>query len=439
MTRLSILALLLLSLVPATTFAQADEPERLRIHGSNLLGDRLVPALVTAWLKDIGYGGIARRRVGADRLEIHAVREGEPLVVEINKRGTAAGLAALANGEAEIAMTARQPNASEVDAAWQLGDLTAPEQEWVLGLDGLVVLVAPGNPVAELSIEQLRGVLSGKIRDWRELGGTPGPVHVHTMMKGSGTAELSSNLVLRGASQARDTRTYSSSAKVVAATQADSRGIALVGLRAPRGSLKLVAIRGGALAVLPDRAQVSSEDYPLQRRIYFHTGQLITALGRGFAQYAVSPRGQSVVERSPFMSLSLQPMAPGNLQRAPEEYRELVGSARRLPMTVRFGSSAHDLLDSRSRQDVDRLANYLQRPENIGRRVLLLGFANPEPRSPYRSLSLSQERVDYVSSELLALKLKVVSVRGFGGSRSLIGADHPGARYRNNRVEVWIR
>ena len=98
-----------------------------------------------------------------------------------------------------------------------------------------------------------------------------------------------------------------------------------------------------------------------------------------------------------------------------------------------------DLFDSRGRQDIERLAAYLQRPESAGRRVVLVGFADPQPKAPMQALFLSQERADYVSSELLALNLKVVAVRGLGGRMSLVDGAQPAARYRNDRVEVWLR
>ena len=189
---------------------------------------------------------------------------------------------------------------------------------------------------------------------------------------------------------------------------------------------------------MPDWLSVSSEDYPLQRRVYLHTGQLITALGRGLALYAISSQGQAVVAHSAFVPLKLVPIAAGKLDAAPEEYAKIVAGAKRLPMTVRF-SRGLDFLDSRSRQDMDRLAEFMARPENAQRRLLLLGFANPQPRTPYQALSLSQERVDYVSSELLALHMKVTTVRGFGGHMNLVNADVPAAAARNNRVEVWLR
>lgn len=436
--RLVILIFLLCGTLPAVALAQDDDAEHLRIHGSNVLGSSLVPAMVDSWLRDIGYGGIVRRDPSPTRTEIHAIRDGEKLVVEIEKRGTASGLSALVDGNAEISMSARQPDAKEIDAAWQLGDLKSPGQEWVIGLDGLAVLVGPGNSTEQVGVEQLRGLLTGKITDWRALGGRPGPIHAYAMAAGTGTGELTDELVLRGARMAGGTRTYRSYALLVAALRADPAGIGIVALRAPHASLKALAIRSGGVAAKPERLAVSAEDYPLQHRIYLHTGQLITALGRGFAQYAVSPAGQVVVERSQFLSLNLRPMAPDKLEQAPREYLQLIASARRLPMTIRFGTGL-DIFDSRSRQDVERLTAFLQRPENASRRVMLIGFANPQPQSPYQSLSLSQERVDYVSSELLALDVKVVSVRGFGGSRNLVDAGQRSARYRNDRVEVWLR
>jgi phosphate transport system substrate-binding protein len=429
---------LLLVCFHGTAIAQTNEPERLRVHGSNLLGEHLVPAMVDAWLRDIGYTQIRHRDLGPARTEISSIRDGEALVVEIDKHGTASGLRDITDGNAEISLSARQPTSREVEKAWNLGDLKSPSQEWVVGLDGLVLLVAPGNPISELNMTQLRGLASGRIRDWKQLGAAAGPIALHTLGPESGTQELLAQLALDGDKGLAPSVRHGSYADIVAAVAASPGAIGVVSLRAPRGKLKALAIRSGELAFAPDQLSVQSEDYPLVRRIYFHTGQSITALGRGFAEYAISPAGQSVVARSQFFSLALKPIKPQAVAAAPMEYRKFVDKAERLPMTLRF-SSGLDLFDSRSRQDIERLASFLQRPENAKRRILLMGFANPEPLTPYQSLSLSQERADFVSSEMLALSLKVVAVRGFGGRMNLLDARQPAARYRNDRVEVWLR
>jgi phosphate transport system substrate-binding protein len=144
------------------------------------------------------------------------------------------------------------------------------------------------------------------------------------------------------------------------------------------------------------------------------------------------------VALSQFASFDLHPVPAGPIVGAPEDYRKLVAEATRLPVTLRF-STGLDLFDSRSRQDLERLALFMRRPENARKRVLLAAFANPQPSAPFQSIFMSQERVDFVSAEMLSLNMKVVSVRGFGGSMRLADANQPGARFRNDRVEVWLR
>lgn len=438
MNRFQVLLVLVLLGLSGSAPAQVDEPEQLRIHGSNRLGASLVPAMVESWLKSIGYVGIRRREVGPTLTEIGATRDGQALIVEIDKHGTAAGISAIIEGKADISMSARRPTAQEIDDAWQLGGLSSSTQEFVVALDGLTLVTAPGNRVSELSLPQLRDILSGKTRDWRELGGHAGPIVVHVPGSNTGTHELLTRMVLAGGKITPRAKQHASYARIVAAIEADQNGIGVISLRAPRGKLKVLAVRDGTQASTPNLLSVASEDYPLSQRLYLHVGGLVTALGRGFAQYAISPAGQDVVARSQFVSLRLKPMQAGNMDDAPQEYRQIVGNAKRLPMTVRF-SKGLDLFDSRTRQDMDRLVSFLRQPENARRKLVLVGFANPEPKMPYQSLSLSQERVDYLASELLALSMKVVTVRGLGGRMNLVDARQPSARYRNERVEVWVR
>jgi len=433
----ALLVLFVLGLSSAAS-AQVDEPERLRIHGSNRLGANLVPAMVESWLKSIDYVGIRRREAGPTHTEISASRDGQALIVEIDKRGTAAGINAIIEGKADISMSARRPTAQEIDDAWQLGGLSSSTQEFVVAIDGLALVTAPGNRISELSLSQLRDVLSGKTRDWRELGGHAGPIVVHAPGTNIGTHELLTQLVLAGGKISPRAKRHASYARIVAAIDADPNGIGVIGLRAPRGKLKVLAIRDGTRALTPNMLSVASEDYPLSQRLYLHVGGLVTALGRGFAQYAISPAGQDVVAHSQFVSLGLRPMRADESDNTPQEYRQIVGNAKRLPMTLHFAKGL-DLFDSRGRQDVERLATFLSRPENAQRKVVLVGFANPEPKAPYQSLSFSQERVDFVASELLALNMKVVTVRGMGGRMNLADARQPSARYRNERVEVWLR
>ena len=435
-----LVAALVLTLGCVASIAQAQDPgpERIRIEGSHRLGQALVPAIVDQWLSDIGYEGRRQVRRGGSTLEIHASRDGEPLVVEIRSGGTAVGMAAIINGDADLSMSTREPTDLELDAAWQLGNLRSPTQEWVLGLDGVVALVPKGNPVSALRVDQLRDLVAGKLRDWRAVGGPATPITLHTLGPASGTLELASGLLIDGARLSVRQVPHTDHASLLAAVAADPGAVALVSLKAPRGGLKALALRGPSGDVSPDPSRVVTEDYPLQRRVYLHSGTLIPALARSLAQYAVSPAGQAVVERSAFASVGLRLLQAPPRDRMPPEYVSLLGKAERLPVTLRF-SNGLDLFDSRSRQDIDRLITFLGAPGNARRGVVLMSFANPRASSPYQTLALSHERVDYVASELRALGINVVMVRGFGGQMPVANPALASAHYRNNRVEVWLR
>lgn len=436
--RLIAALLLTLSCVGSVALAQAPEPERIRIEGSHRLGQALVPAIVDQWLNDIGYTGNRHVRKGDALLEIHSSRDGEGLVVEIRNTGTAAGMAAIIKGQADLSMSARAPTEGELDDAWQLGNLRSPTQEWVLGLDGIVALVPQGNPLSALRVEQLRDLAAGKHRDWRSLGGPAAALTLHTLGAGSGTQQLASSLLLDGAPLSVRQVPHANYASLLAAVAADPGAIALVSLKAPRSGLKALALGGASGALPPDPSSVLTEDYPLQRRVYLHSGTLIPALARSLAQYAVSQAGQAVVERSSFASVGLRLLPANKRDTMPAEYLSLLGNAERLPVNLRF-STGLDLFDSRSRQDVDRLIAFLDEPSHAKRGVVLMSFTQPRPGPHYQSLALSHERVDYVASELRALGIRVVMARGFGGQMPLVNLASPAAQYRNSRVEVWLR
>lgn len=211
----------------------AQEAERLRVHGSNTLGDRLMPELVASWLKSMGYSQIRRVEVSGAVTEMQAVRDGEPLVVEIGKRGSAAGMQALIRGDAELAMLARTPTAAEQSAGWQLGELTSPDQQFVLALNGAQVVVAQSNPVKTLSVGQLRAVLSGEVRDWAQLGGRGGEVQVMCGPAAGGLNDFLGSRVMQGAAIKGCTRRFPTLAEASRAAANNAQALAVVELVTP--------------------------------------------------------------------------------------------------------------------------------------------------------------------------------------------------------------
>src|SRR5262245_31630231 len=103
---------MVLSVACSAAHAQVDA-ERVRIHGSQTMAARLVPAVAESWLRDIGYQDIRREQRDATLTEIHAQRDGLPVIVEIQASSSAQGFQDVVDGNAHIAMMTRRPNAAE--------------------------------------------------------------------------------------------------------------------------------------------------------------------------------------------------------------------------------------------------------------------------------------------------------------------------------------
>ncbi|HEY0504939.1 MAG TPA: substrate-binding domain-containing protein [Lysobacter sp.] len=436
---------LALLLAFATPFAHAQvDAERVRIHGSQTMAANLVPQVAEAWLRDIGYEGIRRTQAAPAMTEIHAVRDGQPLIVEIAASSSAQGFQDLVDGNAHIAMMTRRPTAAELDAGWQLGDLASHDQEFVLALDGAAVVVHRDNPVARLGLVQLRRLLSGQVRDWREVGGR-GAVHLHMVAAANSARDLVDERVMQGAVYA-PAQLHADGAALVRAIAQDPAGIGFVTLRQPWGAnVRPMALSEGGRAVAPTRLGVQSEDYPLTRRFYLYGSQMMGALSRSFALHTMGQRGQDAVSRAGHFGVTLRPGYQPPTLLGPREYRELLAQATRLPLSLRFNFSgnndsgvASSVYDSRSVRDLDRLVAFMGLPMNRGRRLLVIGFGDAVAGSAVASTMMSNDRADLVAHELMARGLPVLHARGMGAQLPLAGAGTPGARFRNERVEVWL-
>lgn len=419
---------------------QDVEAERLRIHGSNTMGAELMPRVVTAWLRSIGYTGIEQRRARFDRTEIAAVRDGEPLIVEIERRGSAAGFQALVDGNAELAMMTRAPSAAERDAGWQLGDLSSPEQEFSLALDGLAVVVDASNPVRAISVAQLRDVAAGRIRNWAQLGGADAPIQLHGGPVQGGSREFLQQRVMAGQA-ATALLAHPRLWQAAHAVAGDPGALAIVELatRVPPGT-RILAVSDGGVAVQPTRLNVASEDYPLLRRYRLYGAPMMSALGRSLALYAIGREGQRAVDSTGLQSLMLRPAAqPGQVQGG-AAYRDAVAGAIRIPLGVRFNmGSLSSLFESRSASDMDRLVAFMKLPQNRGRSLVVVGFADQAPGNRLLPTMLSNERADIVADHLVRQGIPVARSVGLGDARPLAAAGGIDARARNERVEVWLR
>ncbi len=414
----------------------------LKLQGSNTIGAELAPSLAEEFLKK--NGAIRTRRVpGKDHEEmlVEGIVEGRRnRAVEIKAHGSTTAFEGLESNICDIGMSSRRVKDDEVKKLASLGKLTARANEHVLALDGVAVIVNSANPVSTLTMEDTQGLFTGKIPEWSALSTAPKaakamPVHVFARDDKSGTYDTFKSLVLHKEKLKKEAKRFEDSVQLSRDVSNDPNGIGFIGLPYVKSS-KAVAISGGAQPILPTPFTVATEDYSLARRLYLYTpGQPTNPKVRDFVEFALSPEGQAIVEKTGFVPLFVRRGNSSIAGNAPDRYRQLASGAERLSLNFKFASDGQ--LDNKGYRDLDRVVRSLSSKDMQGRQLLLFGFTDASTDAA-TSLALSNQRVGQVAQELRSRGVMVAAAEGFGSAMPVSDNSTKEGKQRNNRVEIWL-
>lgn len=436
--RLSNLIFLGLMMVIGTTTIQAKSD--LKIYGSNTVGAELAPALVKAWLQKEGYTEISARQMGSEHIVVGTNHAGKQRTVELDTKGSTTGFVALKDQQADVAMSSRHIKSSEIAALKRFGRCDTAACEYVIALDGIAVIVNPQNPLLKIKKSALQGLFSGKFTDWAEVGGTPGPVHIHALDENSGTYDTFKTLVLgKGTKLATSAKRDASHETISAMVAKDPSAIGFVGLPFVNNSKPLAVADGEAHYILPNAFSVATEDYVLARRLFFYLPEIsATPLAKSFVEFTVANAGQEQAEKIGFVS---QEVIGGEVEadsNAPDEYSKLISGAKRLSLNFRFLPGGLKL-DNKGARDVARLKSYMKQQAGKKLELMLFGFADSNESMPIVSHQLSVDRADTVADLLIKEGLRPGKVRGYGNAVPVASNEAESGRAKNRRVEVWVR
>jgi len=431
------LLLLLLALLPLSALAEAGH---LRVQGSNTIGAALLPALVRGQLGAQQATDIQQSPGAVPNETVITARDahGQALRIDIAAHGSSTGFTALGRGNADLAAASRPISDAEVRQLTALGDLRSASAEQIIGLDGVAVIVHPDNPLPRLTTQQLAQIFSGQIQRWEQLGVAGGAIHLYARDDRSGTYETFKALVLepQEVGLASQAQRFESSDELAERVGNDRQAIGFSSLAAVHGAKVLAVAEGDAPALLPDRQQVASEDYPLSRRLYFYLPANANAQARTLADFVQSPAGQAIVAAQGFVSqhVSAQPV-PVQAD-MPPRYRSLARQAQRLSVNFRFQEGSASL-DNKALRDVQRVTDYLRQAGKLQSKAVLVGFGDPKA-TPGRAALLSRLRAQAVRRELSRSGVEVLEVTGMGDELPIADNDREQGRLRNRRVEVWV-
>ena len=214
--------------------------------------------------------------------------------IQVTGGGSGVGLAALINGSTDIANSSRPIKSSEVEklkAKYGTMGVEIP-----CAKDGLSVFLNKGNTVTDLTIKQLGDIFSGKITNWKEVGGADAKIQLYGRESSSGTFEFFKEHVVKTDFSPR-CQTLPGTAAIVNAVKKDKYSIGYGGAAYAEG-VKDCKIKKDANSkgVLPTLATVKNNSYPITRYLYMYLKSKPKGDAKAFIDWILSPVGQGYIQ-----------------------------------------------------------------------------------------------------------------------------------------------
>jgi len=226
--------------------------------------------------------------------------------VAVTGGGSGTGLSSLISGSCDIAMSSRNIKDKEIALAKQKG---INPFEVKVALDGLAVVISPANPVNKLTLDQLAGIFTGRISNWKDVGGKDEKIVILSREVNSGTHVYFKEHVLRN-NNPNGKEEFTPSALMLSSSQAiadevaaNSAAIGYYGMGYISSKQKTIAVARDDKSeyVEPSIENVLSGKYPVSRPLFLYTNNQPQGLIKKFVDYALSREGQEIVIKTDFV------------------------------------------------------------------------------------------------------------------------------------------
>jgi phosphate transport system substrate-binding protein len=240
---------------------------------------------------------------GSDTMVILAQRWAEKymaahpdVTIQVTGGGSGTGISALINGTTDICNSSRPMKPSERDKLKQRFGSRGVEIK--TAQDGLSVYVNQSNPLAELSLQQVKDIYTGKITSWKALGGPDAPIILYGRENNSGTYVYFRDNVLMGEDYSASMQSMPGTAAVVNAVSKDKNGIGYGGAAYGAG-IREVKIKkdAGSAAYAPTVENIKSGNYRVTRFLYIYVKNKPSGKIKEYIDWILSDDGQAVVSQ----------------------------------------------------------------------------------------------------------------------------------------------
>ncbi len=340
-----------------------------------------------------------------------------------------------------------------------VGDLSSPEQDHVIAVEGYAVVVHPKNAVGPITLEQAAGVMAGKITDWSELGGTAGPIQVYSHDENSENYGAIFELLLEpyDLTLSPSADIAGNAGEMSALMMQDEAGFGILNYHSRRGTRPLPLTNECGMTFYISPFTIKAEEYPLTHSVHVYSRPDVEGFAKDFLEYIDGANLDGLVSKAGLIDLSvIAEIQVDAAQRMAETiaasrdtyelgFMETVmqrqGEYERLSITFRFAPGS-DNLDTRGTRDLKRMIAYLalRKPQE----VLVVGFTDSKSSFDANLLVTEQRALgmmERIQAAAQGGELEGIAMSAVGyGELSPVGCNSTAlGRAINRRVEIWVR
>lgn len=214
------------------------------------------------------------------------------VAIKVEMGGSGRGISDARDGKADIGMVSRV--LTEQDK-----DLTG----FPVARDGVGILVNAANPVSTVSQQQAADIFTGKVRNWKDVGGRDRPIIVISRADGRGSTELLKHHFKLKQSDLHAQKTLADNTEAIASVGADADAITLMSivvtehLAQNKKAVKMLALDG----VTATSRNIVTGNYPLSRPLTLVTKALPSGLTKAFIEFALSSQAVETIRTMGFV------------------------------------------------------------------------------------------------------------------------------------------
>lgn len=266
----------------------------------NWIAGVIVPAVMLttgiAFAGNISINGSTTVLPIAQKTAEAYMKENPDTKISISGGGSGNGIKALIDRTTDIANSSRAIKKEEAEMAKAKG---SDPVEFVVAYDCIVPVVHTSNPLKNITVDQLKALYKGEIRNWKEIGGSDKPVVIISRDTSSGTYEVWEEKVMKKERVFPGALLQASNGAIVQAVSKNPNAIGYIGLGYMDNSVKMLSVNG----ITGSKETTLNKTFPVSRPLYMYTPVKPAGDVKKFLDFVISKKGQKLVEEEGFIPL----------------------------------------------------------------------------------------------------------------------------------------